>query len=123
MGRLQYFLTMLGAAFGIIFVAGLIGSMTPNPAVVAIGAQILIVLVQLVLMAQRLQNIGWSPALAFLSLVPVAGAVIGLALLILPEGYADTKRLDTAGKIVLGLVLGFIGLMLLVIVLALAAGG
>ncbi|GAB6164653.1 hypothetical protein JCM19992_06530 [Thermostilla marina] len=121
MGRLQYFLAGLGASFGIGFVGGLAGSMMENPAPAILGAQILAVLVQLVLASQRLQNIGWSPGFAFLLLVPVANFVIGMCLLILPEGYADTKRLDTAGKIVGGILLGVIGLFFLFIVFAMLA--
>jgi len=53
---------------------------------------------------QRLKNMGYSGWWSVLIFVPLANLLVGLRCLICPAGYADTKRLDLAGKIITGIV-------------------
>ena len=70
----------------------------------------------------RLQNIGMNPWWCFLMLVPIANLLIGIRCLICQEGYADTKKLDTAGKITTYIVLAIFLLVLVSVVLYFALG-
>jgi hypothetical protein len=63
----------------------------------------------------RLMNIGMNPWWCLLMIVPIANLFIGIRCLVCQEGYEDTKKLDTAGKIVTFIV---VGLFLLVIAIA-----
>lgn len=60
----------------------------------------------------RLMNIGMNPWWCLLMIVPIANLFIGIRCLVCQEGYEDTKKLDTAGKVVTFIV---VGLFLLVI--------
>ncbi|MCU0712799.1 MAG: hypothetical protein MUC43_12125 [Pirellula sp.] len=46
--------------------------------------------------------------------------MVGIRCLICQEGYADTKKLDTAGKIVTFIILGLFLLVLVAVILAFA---
>jgi uncharacterized membrane protein YhaH (DUF805 family) len=63
------------------------------------------------LVVNRLHNIGRSGLWSILIIVPIANFFVGIPCAIFPEGYQDTKKLDTAGKIIAGI---FIGLALVV---------
>jgi hypothetical protein len=66
----------------------------------------------------RLMNIGMNPWWCLLMLVPIANLLVGIRCLICPEGYADTKKLDTAGKVVTFIVLGLFVLVIGAVVVA-----
>ena len=53
----------------------------------------------------RLKNIGMNPWWCLVAIVPLANLLISIRCLIFPEGYQDTKKLDTAGKVITGIVL------------------
>jgi len=72
----------------------------------------------LVLAAYRLKNIGSSPWWCLGLLVPLLNILIGLRCLLCPEGYADTKKLDTAGKIGAGIILGLFVLLIVFVIVA-----
>ena len=55
-------------------------------------------------------------------LVPIANLLIGIRCLICQEGYADTKKLDKAGKITTYIVLAIFLLVLVSVVLYFALG-
>jgi hypothetical protein len=57
----------------------------------------------------RLKNIGMSPSWSLTMFVPVVNFFMLAACLILPEGFAKTKKLDGAGRFLLGV----LGLFLL----------
>ena len=65
---------------------------------------------------QRLKNLGYSGWWSILMFVPLANILVGLRCLICPMGYADTKKLDKAGKIVSGVV---VALFILAVVMPL----
>lgn len=47
----------------------------------------------------RLKNIGMNPWWCLAMLVPLLNLLVGVRCLVFQEGYADTKKLDRAGKI------------------------
>lgn len=51
------------------------------------------------LVVKRIQNIGFSGWWAVFGLVPIANIVVGVACLACPTGYAQTRKMDTVGKI------------------------
>ena len=51
----------------------------------------------------RTQNIGGNKWWGLLIIVPLANLIIAVRCLIYPEGYADTRELDTAGKVIAGI--------------------
>jgi len=67
----------------------------------------------------RLKNIGRSGWLILISLIPVVGLLVWWPCLYAPTGFAERKKLDTAGKIIRGIILfimliGILGLALAV---------
>jgi len=101
-GRLAY--------VGYSFLAGIVGNVLGaiaagtevGPAVVVL-AIIASVGLTVFITVQRLKNIGYSGWWSVLLFVPLANIFLGLRCLICPAGYADTKRLDLAGKIITGI--------------------
>jgi uncharacterized membrane protein YhaH (DUF805 family) len=67
-----------------------------------------------VLVINRLHNIGTNGWWSLLILVPIASLFVGIPCAICPEGYADTKQLDSAGSILAGI---FIALLCLAVFL------
>ncbi len=63
----------------------------------------------------RMKNVGYHPALGLLILVPIANLWAALICLAAQTGYRDSRKLDTTGKVILGI---FIGLIVLVIAAA-----
>lgn len=66
----------------------------------------------------RMINQGSSGFWGFATIIPLVNLFVFLRCMVCPEGYADTKTLDTAGKVI-GLVLfimllGFIGMFFFV---------
>ena len=61
----------------------------------------------------RLKNTGMNPWGCLLMIVPIANLFIGIRCLVCQEGYADSKKLDTAGKVAAFIV---VGLFLLLVV-------
>jgi len=72
-------------------------------------------LISLVAVHYRLKNIGYNPDLCFLILVPIVNLFLGIRCLVLQEGYEDTKKLDTAGKILTYIVLTLVIALLIII--------
>lgn len=66
----------------------------------------------------RLKNIGMNPWWCLLMIVPIANLLIAIRCLVFQEGYQDTKKLDTAGRIITYIVVGFVGLSVLLVVIA-----
>jgi uncharacterized membrane protein YhaH (DUF805 family) len=87
-----------------------------GPAILGI-AVIGLIAMSLYVVVQRLKNMGYSAWWSLLIFVPLANILVGLRCLICPQGYADTKKLDTAGKVVTGIVV----VLFLLFVLALVA--
>lgn len=108
--RTGYFFGMLGLTVigNILIVASL-----DVPAIIYF-IQIIAIALSFVLVVNRLHNIGMNGWWSLLILVPLANLFIGVKCVMCPEGYQDTKKLDTAGKIIAGI---FIGLAVVVFVI------
>ena len=102
-----------GAAF-ILGVLGLFGDDISR----AFG-QVVVALAHTPLVVLRLRNMGMSGWSYFLLLVPIVNLFVGPRCYFGPEGYADTHKLDTIGRIVRGafLALGLFAIGLLFIML------
>lgn len=103
MGRLRYFLMVMGASllFGIVaaVVAGIAGeSSTVALGLLGLGYLGFIILVFWIA-GQRFRNIGRSPWNCLWLIVPLANFYFGWMVISAPEGYADHKKLDTAGVV------------------------
>ena len=77
------------------------------------GAGALFMVVYLFPAYYRLKNIGMNPWWCLLMLVPLANLLVVFRCLAFQEGYEDTKKLDTAGKVITFLVLGFVILLII----------
>lgn len=67
---------------------------------------------------QRLINVGLSGWWVLGLIVPILNIWVAVQCIAAPEGYAQHKTLDTAGKVIIGLFLGFIVLVILMAVVA-----
>ena len=71
------------------------------------------------IVALRMINTGYSPWWCVGMFVPFLNILVGIRCIACPEGYADHRTLDTAGKIIVGLFFAMFAL----IILALVVGG
>lgn len=105
-GRLAY----LGYSFlvGVVanVIAGVADGTEAGPAILGI-AFIGSIALSVFVVVQRLKNMGYSGWWSVLIFVPLANLLVGLRCLICPAGYADTGRLDRAGKILTWIVVAF----------------
>lgn len=81
----------------------------------SLGVILVFLILSFISVYYRLMNIGMNPWWCLLMIVPIANLFIVIRCLVCQEGYEDTKKLDTAGKIVTFIV---VGLFLLVIAIA-----
>ena len=100
--RGQFWLGYLGS----IIVGFLIAFLFP-PAV------LLLYVIIPILACFRMKNVGYHPALGLLILVPVANIWAGILCGAAPTGYRHTKKLDTIGKVIIGIIIGLFVLGLL----------
>lgn len=70
------------------------------------------------IVVQRLINVGLSGWWVLGLLVPILNIWVAVQCVAAPEGYAQHKTLDTAGKVIIGLFLGSIVLIILMAILA-----
>ena len=96
-------------------VSMLIGS-TGSDGLAAVGSLIMLV-GSFSLVISRLQNIGMSGLWSILILVPILNLIVGVTCLIAPEGYHDSKRLDTTAKVLGGIFLFMFSLIILAVVI------
>ena len=115
--RLGYFFGM----FGVSVLKVILAVVAQGEPSVGIFSLILTLALSLGLIASRLHNIGMSGWWAVLTFVPIANIILGVRCLMMPEGYQDTKKLDTAAKVILGAVLGLA--VLVVVCLAVISAG
>lgn len=106
--RLGYFFGMIGVAI----INAVFSAAQGEPGITFNGAIVTLVL-SFVLVVNRLHNIGMSGWWSLLILVPIANLFITVRCAMCPEGYQDTKKLDTAGTIIAMI---FIGLLVLAVV-------
>jgi len=106
-GRLAYLFGMVGA----LILGGIVNILAQSK---ALGG-LLVLIIDFVLTVSRLQNMGRSGWWSLLILVPFANLYIGLVCITFPKKYQETKELDTAGKIIMGISIALIVLMLLLL--------
>jgi len=104
-GRLHYFLLSLGAN---------ILSVLLNLALPLLGTLIALI-AGFFIVISRLRNLGYNPWLSLLMLVPLANLWLSVVCIACPEGYADHKKYDTPGKVIVGLILGVFVIAMLVL--------
>jgi uncharacterized membrane protein YhaH (DUF805 family) len=121
-GRLRYFLTNLiitvvfyAIMFAVIFAA--LGSGGGEGAGGAIMIVILVLGLGVMVVSfytayQRVKNLGMSGWALLWTLVPIMNMWIGWRMFACPAGYEDHRTLDTAGKVISGIVIGLIALMI-----------
>ncbi len=102
-GRIVYWLGMFGVNV-LIIVLIVIFIATGERGLLLLAALIVIPLT-FFLIVTRLHNIGMSGSWSLLMLVPIAGLFVHFRCLVYPEGYQDTKKLDTAGKVLAAIVI------------------
>lgn len=67
---------------------------------------------------QRLINVGLSGWWVLGLIVPILNIWVAVQCIAAPEGYAQHKTLDTAGKVIIGVFLGGVVLVIALVVLA-----
>ncbi len=107
-----------GAYFGVIILLSIISAMLGAAGAFREGGSFILIIPGLILGGMRYRNIGYSPWIILLALIPLVNLVVGYQCLALPPGYAQTKQSDVAMKVVSGIYILFI----LLIVIALVAG-
>ncbi len=107
-GRLQYFLAHVGMITAAVFVVLMFG---PESRAMSVMTLVLMA-ASFVLDVLRLKNIGLSPWLAFIRYLPFGKTLLGIGLLSAQTGWAETRRLDSAGKSIL-----FAGVMLVALII------
>jgi hypothetical protein len=108
LGRLHYFLAHVGMIAAVVFVITVFG---PESRVMSVTGLVVMV-ASFVLDVMRLKNIGLSQWFAFLKYVPLGKTLLGFGLLCAQTGWAETRRLDSAGKSILFAELVVLGLIL-----------
>ncbi len=111
--RTGYFFGMLGVAI----VHGIFNAAAQGELGLASLGLIITCALSFILVVNRLKNIGMSGLWSLLILVPLANLFIGVKCAMCPEGYQDTKKLDTAGKIIAGILIGLVVLSVVSIVI------
>jgi len=125
-GRLAYVLLWFGASVAIwvlmiggsFVAAALTDSGAARIAGLAIGGLVGMA-GSIWVMVQRLNNAGYSGWWCIGSFIPLLNIFVAFLMLVAPEGYADHKTLDTSGKVVCGL---FIGFMILAVIASAVSG-
>lgn len=107
-GRLHYFLAHVAMIIAVVFVVMVFG---PESRVLSV-LTLLLMVAGFVLDVMRLKNIGLSSWLAFLRYVPFGKTILGFGLMCAQTGWAESRRLDSAGRIILLIELVMLGLIL-----------
>lgn len=113
--RAGYWLGMVGVT-----VLNVLFSLAGEPGLALFGSLIAIVL-SIVLVVNRLHNIGMSGWWSLLILVPIANLFVGVRCAICPEGYQDTKKLDTAGRVLAGIFIACLVIVVIAVIVAVSA--
>jgi uncharacterized membrane protein YhaH (DUF805 family) len=108
--RLHYFLGKAGMIASVVFVATVFG---PTSGVMRVLGLLLMV-ASMVLDSMRLRNVGVSQWWAFIRFLPFGNTVLDLGLLCAQTGWAETRRLDRAGRSILIFELILIAMVLIV---------
>lgn len=96
-GRLHYFLAHVGMIAAVLFVVTVFG---PESLVMRVMS-LAVMVAAVVLDVMRLRNIGLSQWLVFLRFVPFGSTLLAIGLMAAQTGWAETRRLDSAGRSIL----------------------
>ena len=110
-GRLHYFLSNVGMVAAVVFVVTVFG---PESRVMSVTT-VVVMVASLILDVMRLRNIGVSQWFAFIRYVPFGRTLLGMCLMCAQPGWAEGRRLDSAGKSILFTELVLLALMLFLI--------
>ena len=105
--RLPYFLGLLAVGLVSSFLS--LGIRATQHSSLFPGA---VIVVTLVLVAQRLKNIGMTPLWGLLIFVPIGNLWLSFRCITAQRGYIETRRLDPTGRVIAGIFVGFWVLML-----------
>lgn len=137
-GRLKYFLLNLAGnlVIGIVLavllgIAGAMAARTPDSAEPTTAILIIGVLVSYAGIiawgfftgVQRVRNLGMSGWAVLWSLVPFMNIWIAWRMIACPEGYEQHRSLDTAGKVITWVMVGFMVFYFVAIIIAVISGG
>ena len=102
-----------GAYFGLTILVTVLSAM--------LGGEfsLLLIIPVLIVGGMRYRNIGYSPWVILLALIPLVNLVVGYQCFALPPGYAQTKRSDRAMKIVRWIYIFFILMVVLAVIITL----
>lgn len=112
--RLPYWLGSL--AMAVIYAFALMGAQGA-PALALLGF-LVVIAGTFVLMVQRLRNIGMNPWMCLLALIPIANLFVGIPCAAYPTGWSDTRKLDTAGKVIIWIFVASLAVILIGLVLS-----
>jgi uncharacterized membrane protein YhaH (DUF805 family) len=115
-GRLAY----AGTASGISIVSGVLQVAARNNSGLTGFFLVVTIVVNVIVVAQRLKNIGRNPWLCLLSAIPIVSLFICIPCLYAPPDYANTKQLDHAGRVVIWILWSLAGLAVLFVLIAFA---
>lgn len=117
-GRLNYFLARVGLAVAMV---GLVIYFGPGSSVVKV-AGLVVMVAGFVLDVMRLRNIGVSQWFAMLRLVPYAGTLLAIGMQSAQTGWIESRRLDRAGFVIVGVHLALIAFFIYMLFWAQTAG-
>ena len=127
-GRLMYFLMNLvitvvfyAILFVVMFAAWGTSGSDATGAVIGIGffvTGLVMVIASLIIAYRRVKNLGMSGWALLWSLVPFMNIWIGWRMIACPAGYENHRTLDTAGKVITGIMIGLIGLAIVANIVA-----
>ena len=106
--RLQYFLYKLGMIAAVVFVVTVFGPHSPVMKIMGLALMV----ASMILDVMRLRNIGLSQWYAFIRFLPFGNAILDIGLQCAQPGWAETHRLDRAGRQILIFELIMFALML-----------
>src|SRR6476469_2342212 len=95
--RLHYFLAKIGMIAAVVFAVTLFGPQSPVMKFLGLA----LMLAGVILDVMRLRNIGISQWFAFIRFLPFGNTVLDIGLQCAQPGWAETRRLDRAGKSIL----------------------
>lgn len=99
LGRLAYFGLTIVAQIAIASAGTILTAATEMPQIILLSFAVQVI-AGLILCGQRLKNIGMNPWLSLVGLIPFVNLIIAFRCIACQEGYVETKRLDTAGKVI-----------------------
>jgi uncharacterized membrane protein YhaH (DUF805 family) len=125
-GRASYFFANLGinglSTFGNYALSRYVAGGAPAMVLIGLLLHIGAVVWMFSVTVGRLRNIGMSGWWSLLMLFfPVGTIIINVGCLILPQGYRNTRKLDTAAEIIAGIIIVFPLSLLLLLFFAMAA--